>query len=286
MLQTSTRRTRPCGYAAALVARPGIVGGAELIRQQDEAFVLGTHSLGEADRIVTFFTGSHGKLRAVARGAARSRRRFGGLLEPLTRVRVSWVEREGRDLQRLEGLEPVRSFAAMQSEPVRQAACAVLAEIVASFAHEGQSDAEEFRLLAAVLDALEGGGKAAVLVRYFEYWTLKIHGLLPDVGECAACGKGLSGGGGRRVAPGQGVLCGDCPRLDGEPEGRLSVADLAFLDVARHSHPTRLPEETGSVGPGLELLLRGTLEAFVERRFRAYRHLKSAARFPAEGDAT
>ncbi len=58
-----------------------------MIRQRDEAFVLDTRELGEADLIVTLFGQEHGKIRAVAPAARKSRRRFGGLLEPLT----AWI---------------------------------------------------------------------------------------------------------------------------------------------------------------------------------------------------
>ena len=123
-----------------------------MIRQRDEAFVLDTRALGEADLIVALLTEQHGKIRAVARAARRSRRRFGGLLEPLTRVRAAWLEQEGRELHRLDELEARRSFAEMQADPLCQAACAVLTDIVSALSHEGQADPEEFRLVGAVLE--------------------------------------------------------------------------------------------------------------------------------------
>ncbi|WP_369010710.1 DNA repair protein RecO, partial [Escherichia coli] len=38
---------------------------------RDEAVVLRTHKLGEADRIITLLTRQHGRVRAVARACAR-----------------------------------------------------------------------------------------------------------------------------------------------------------------------------------------------------------------------
>ena len=66
-------------------------------------------------------------------------------------------KKPGRDLHRLDAVESLRSFAQMQAEPVRQAACAVVAEISRTFAHEGQADEDTFRLVGAVLDAIESG---------------------------------------------------------------------------------------------------------------------------------
>ena len=113
------------------------------------------------------------------------------MLEPLTHVRAMWLEKPGRELHRIEGLEGVRSFAEMQADPVCQAVCAVLAEICEVFSREGQAETKGFKLLGAVLDSLDGGGECWTMLRYFEYWTLRLHGLLPDVELCATCGRRL-----------------------------------------------------------------------------------------------
>ena len=59
---------------------------------RDEAVVLRTHKLGEADRIVTMLSRQHGKIRAVAKGVRRTGSRFGARLEPFM-VRVSKLSR-------------------------------------------------------------------------------------------------------------------------------------------------------------------------------------------------
>src|SRR5215467_9486856 len=74
-----------------------------------DALILRTYKLGESDRIVVFLTRDRGKKRGVAKNARQSRRRFGGALEPLTYGRVAYVERERRELVRLEYVEPIRS---------------------------------------------------------------------------------------------------------------------------------------------------------------------------------
>ena len=48
-----------------------------------EAIVLRSIRYGEADRIVHLYTVAHGRLSAIAKGARRSRSRFGARLEPL-----------------------------------------------------------------------------------------------------------------------------------------------------------------------------------------------------------
>ena len=253
-------------------------GDARVTRLSDEAFVLRTQELGETDLIVSLFACAQGRVRGVARAARKSRRRFGGTLEPLTLVRVAWTEKPGRDLHRLDSMECVRSFAAMQSDPPIQAACAVLSELSESFVHEGQSDEKAFRLIGAVLEALEDGCDPWIMVRYFEYWMLRIHGLLPDLGSCSVCGKPLGPSSQPRVDSNGAVRCKSCASQDPDYSRTLRAGEIEFVDAARRSPPSAVQARPKTVraGGSLEALLRGTLESFAERRFRAYRHLRAA----------
>jgi DNA repair protein RecO (recombination protein O) len=244
-------------------------------QRRDEAYVLGTSELGEADLIVTLLSEQHGRVRGVAASARKSRRRFGGAVDPMTRVSARWVERPGRELHRIESLELVRSFAAMQAEPRVLAACAVLSEIVQATAHEEQGDPATFRLVGALLEALEQGLAPWAAVRYAEYWALKLHGVLPDLDACAACGEPFSPGEARAVARGVGLLCKRCPKPAGSVV--LREVEAAALAAIERTPPARLELPAEAVRPrgGLESLLRGALEAFVERKLRTYRHLRA-----------
>src|SRR6266496_1758711 len=62
--------------------------------RESEAIVLRSYPLREADLLVTLFTRAEGKVRGVARSAKKSKRRFGGALEPLTYVRAFYDVRE------------------------------------------------------------------------------------------------------------------------------------------------------------------------------------------------
>jgi DNA repair protein RecO (recombination protein O) len=211
----------------------------------------------------------------VARAARKSRRRFGGALEPLTEVQARWSEREGRDLHRIDALELIRSHSAMQSDPALQAVCAVLSEVAAGVAREAQADPQGFRLMGAVLRALESGTDPWVAVRYFEYWTLRLHGLLPDLSSCGACGNPIARGARAVVSAGRGVVCARCCGEHGIAGQALAPGDAEFLERAACSKPEALDDCGRAARPGgaVEELLKGALEAFVERTFRAYRHL-------------
>ena len=141
-----------------------------------DALILRTYKLGESDRIVVFLTRDRGKKRGVAKNARQSRRRFGGALEPLTYGRVGYLERERRDLVRLDYVEPVRSpLSAVDGEALGYVS--YFAELIDEWAQEADPNETLFRLGASMTDAIAVGVPIEPLARYFEYWLLRLQGV-------------------------------------------------------------------------------------------------------------
>ena len=141
-----------------------------------EALILRTYKLGESDRIVVFLTRDRGKKRGVAKNARQSRRRFGGALEPLTYGRVGYVERERRDLVRLDYVEAVRSpLAAADGEALGYVS--YFAELVDEWAQEADPNEALFRLGVSMVEAMVKGVPIQPLARYFEFWLLRLQGV-------------------------------------------------------------------------------------------------------------
>ena len=109
------RRTGPAERAAPAAARQN--GGVPLYR--DEAIVLRTHKLGEADRIITLLTRQHGRVRAVAKGVRRTTSRFGSRLEPFTHVDLQLAE--GRNLDVITQAETIDAVPGAASAPTTTA---------------------------------------------------------------------------------------------------------------------------------------------------------------------
>src|SRR5579884_3220796 len=130
--------------------------------RETEAIVLRTYRLGEADKIVSLFTRQLGRLRAAATGAQRPKSRYGGMLEPLTYIRLWLFERENRDLLRINSTELLESFFAMQGDYRVQLAAQYIAEAAERFLPEREVNERAFRLLLAVLRALSLNSNYAV----------------------------------------------------------------------------------------------------------------------------
>jgi len=141
-----------------------------------DALLLRTYKLGESDRIVVFLTRDRGKKRGVAKNARQSRRRFGGALEPLTYGRVGYVERERRDLVRLDYVEQLRSpLSAIDGEALGYVS--YFAELIDEWAQEADPNETLYRLGASMTDAIAAGVPIEPLARYFEFWLLRLQGV-------------------------------------------------------------------------------------------------------------
>src|SRR3954449_1604844 len=98
--------------------------------KQSEAIVLRTYPMHEADLLVIFFTRAEGKVKGVAKSAMRSKKRFGGALEPLTQVRVYYQDQEKRELSRIDSCDVLQSPLANVVDYPRAAALAHVAEVI------------------------------------------------------------------------------------------------------------------------------------------------------------
>ncbi|MGA2539784.1 MAG: DNA repair protein RecO [Terracidiphilus sp.] len=155
-----------------------------------EVVVLRTWPLHEADLIVSFFTRDFGRLKGVAKAALKSRKRFGGALEPMTVARAWFQEKPKQELVRLDQLEIVRSPLSAPVDHVRMAVLSFFAEVLDEALPEHDPQDAVFRLLLAVLEqtTIE---QPWMPLTYFSLWLTRLMGLLPDLGHCTACGEAL-----------------------------------------------------------------------------------------------
>jgi DNA repair protein RecO len=141
-----------------------------------DALILRTYTLGESDRIVVFLTRDRGKKRGVAKNARQSRRRFGGALEPMTCGRVTYRERERRELVFLQDIAPTRSpLMAVDGDAVGYAS--YFAELIDEWAQDNDPNETLFRLGTSMVEAMAVGVPIEPLARYFEFWLLRLQGV-------------------------------------------------------------------------------------------------------------
>ncbi len=164
-----------------------------------EAVVLRTWPVHEADLIVSFFTRDYGRMRGIAKAALKSRKRFGGALEPMTLARAWFAERPRQELVRLDQLEILRSPLSAPIDHTRMTVLSFYAEVLDEILPERDPQDAVFRLLASVLEQTSAVESEVVqpwmALTYFSLWMTRLMGLLPDTGRCMVCGETLACGG-------------------------------------------------------------------------------------------
>ncbi len=192
---------------------------------RDEAIVLRTHKLGEADRIITLLTRHHGRVRAVAKGVRRTTSRFGSRLEPFTHVDLQLAE--GRNLDTITQAETLTPFAkGLGLDYDRYTAGTVMLETAERLVIEEREPAlQQFLLLVGGLRAMVGGEhRPGQVLDSYLLRSLSVAGYAPSFEHCARCGEV---GPHRWFNPSMGgMLCATC-RVPGSAGPAAETVDAA-----------------------------------------------------------
>jgi DNA repair protein RecO (recombination protein O) len=157
--------------------------------RETEAIILKTFPLGEADRLVSFFGRTSGRMRGVASGARRIKNRYGSTLELLSHVQIWYIEKETRDLVRFQQCELLDSFNRAQSDYGLSTGLALVSEIAEQVLPEHEVSEPMFRLVLLIAREIERRASWALPLAYFAFWTVRLAGWLPRFDVCASCGK-------------------------------------------------------------------------------------------------
>jgi DNA repair protein RecO (recombination protein O) len=220
-----------------------------------DGIVLRSIRYGEGDRVLHLYTPHRGRVGAIAKGARKTRSRFGGRLEPFFHLRL--VLHEGRgDLLTVTGAETVAAHARLRDDGAALDAAARACDAVARLFEAGDPNPAVFHLLANELALLDAeprrAGHANQLA--FRAKLLVAAGLSPQLGACASCGErehlvAFSGAAG-------GVVCSACEAsafpFDAEAHAFLVAALARPLAETPEAEPRALRQAERAIGETLE----------------------------------
>lgn len=231
--------------------------------KESEAIVLRTYPYRESDLLVTLFTRVEGKLRGVARAAKKSRRRFGGALEPLTRVKLTYEDREGQELARLDSCEVLESPLTSEVSYPRAVALGHLAELLDELLPDREANDAVFRLTISVLGQLRGN-EFWLPLTYFDLWMACLMGYLPELSSCIVCGRVLNGSRAFFHVLTDGLMCAEHKRLaSAEMSAESRKLAAVMLHAPLGSVNARVSARSAS---DLRRFLLETLERHIEKK--------------------
>jgi len=236
------------------------------------AITLKSRKWGEADRIVTFYTLSFGKMRGVARGARRIKSRFGSALEPFVCSDLNLFEKPNDPLFRITQADIRESFAGLREDLTLISAAARMVNLVAAVTAEGDPSPVIFETLLGGLRALSQGHDPTLTTLLFQIRLLGRTGFRPQTDHCAACGS--TGEMTRAGHPGMfspeagGLVCSSCARRHPDPCLPMSPGGVAFVQQALRLSPavlTRL-KASGQVLAEVEAAIESFVTIVAGRR--------------------
>ncbi|MDA4893693.1 MULTISPECIES: DNA repair protein RecO [Microbacterium] len=237
---------------------------------RDEAVVLRTHKLGEADRIVTMLSRRHGKLRAVAKGVRRTSSKFGSRLEPFMVADVQLYE--GRSLDIVQQAESLGSYGADIALHYERFTAANAMVETADRLNDAEATPEQYLLLVGGLRALARGEHAArsILDSYL-LRVMALSGWAPSFGDCARCSR--PGPHTTFVAQMGGLVCEECA-----PAGsaRIAASALDLLRSLMAGDWTRVDAAAAADAAAASGLIAAYAQWHLERGIRSLAHVEGA----------
>lgn len=240
-----------------------------------EALILRTWPVHEADQLVSFFTRDQGKLKGIAKSAAKSRKRFGGALEPMTHVLASYAEKPRQELVRLDACEILASPLSERIDYGRAAALEYFAEILEETLQDRDPQDAVFRLTLSVLEETRAE-RIWLPVTYFGLWIVKLMGWMPEIVRCTACGRLFSGEPAYFETQRDGLVCAE-HRHPGaralSPESLALAARMFREPVEAFADEPWLPNRAAD----LRRFAWQGLERHLERRLRSVKAFRQIA---------
>jgi len=235
-----------------------------------QAIVLSSLDYGESDRIVSLFSLEHGRVKAFARGARNSRKRFGPALEPFARIDVQARLKEG--LSTLQQADIISIYPAIRGDLERIAHALYACELVDAITPEGHPIPRLYRLLTAYLDRLETEPAIEADRRFYEINVLNILGYRPSLESCSRCDSPFDAAGARLQDGGEAVCRFCC--AGGRPLSALTLGSLSScLKTGTFGQIQFTPDVLRQAGD----LLNEAISAHTGRRLKSLEFLQQVS---------
>ena len=244
-----------------------------------DAIVLKSINLGEADKIITFFTRRYGKIQGVAKGVRRIKSRFGASLEPLTYINLIYFGKENANLYKINTSDILEPFNKIKEDFDKLKKSLFLCDLVNSTLRELDVNIKIFELFLNILKIINRSKeteKIDMLLDIFSLRFLSASGFAPKLNNCIHCNSPSLNGDKGDYAIGfhilkGGVVCREC--LNGsEDVVRINSGIINFmkkaltmniLNIDRISLPSKMKIE-------LHKTILDYINIHIDRKLKSY----------------
>jgi DNA repair protein RecO (recombination protein O) len=176
-------------------------------------YFLKSLSYGESDLIVTFYSREYGKLKGIAKGAKRSKKRFANVFEPFSLTSIIFSRKNRDMLAFIESCDIVDHYASIRQDLEKTLTACYFMDLIDHFSPEGKASEELFALLTDYLSMLTRDNISDAMIRFFEMRLLKISGFEPSLSACIRCKTPVTNGSYYYFYPQEGgIACASCAR--------------------------------------------------------------------------
>ena len=210
-----------------------------MARFQTEGIVLKHFDLGEADKIITFYTKDRGKVRAVARGARKVKNKISGLVLPFSYNDLTIYR--GRSIDRINHIESKYSFSELREDLTKMAYASYMAEVVTKVGKEDNPNQTLFSLLLTAYHqmlSVDGNDTARLDLINLKYKSrlLSVLGFEPELKYCTECEKEIKLMNKNYFSiPRGGMICKSC--MDKNEEHIFNITGEAVVILRRLLDP-------------------------------------------------
>lgn len=150
-------------------------------------FVLRFIDYGESDRIVTFYTNDYGKVKGIAKGARRSKKRFANAIDHFSCSTIIFSKKPGQELVLIENCDVINHYPNIRADLEKTLTSSYLIELMDHFTVEGKKNLQLFQLLKDFLELINNSDYSDEIIRFFEMRLLKLTGYEPALERCIVC---------------------------------------------------------------------------------------------------
>lgn len=185
--------------------------------------VLKNRRFSEADKIVIIFSPERGRLEAIAKGARRTKSKFGGRLEPFTLARFLCYQ--GKSWPIITQLEVEETHRFIKEDFNKLPIGFEVLQLVDKLSLPEREERELFELLLNFLKVLETqSGNYKTLLAAFEIKVLTLLGYGLRLSFCGSCKRGVSNSAWFSWERG-GLICPNCLKQRDEGVVKIDYTD-------------------------------------------------------------